>query len=264
MLVAFSIIAVLAFVAERLWPARPQALFRPGLVTDGIYLVINVVLRIAFTNTLAMGVSRVGQQLLPRYTVSVLSDAPFWVQTVAVIVAIDFCFYWMHRAKHQWAWWWRLHETHHSSRELDWFSSVRFHPLEKILDRLLYLLPLLFLGVSDAALLVLSILDATVATFAHANTTFRIGPLIYLFVGPEMHRWHHARDPRFQNVNFSNNLSIFDWIFGTAYVPRQAPQEFGLDDETYPEGNIARQFTFAFRPMESVVAAPRARLAEDA
>ena len=37
-------------------------------------------------------------------------------------MAIDFCFYWMHRAKHQWAWWWRLHETHHSSRDLDWFS----------------------------------------------------------------------------------------------------------------------------------------------
>jgi hypothetical protein len=75
MLVAFSIIAVLAFVAERLWPARPQALFRPGLFTDGMYLVINIVLRIAITNTLAIAVSRVGQQLLPHYTVAVLSDA---------------------------------------------------------------------------------------------------------------------------------------------------------------------------------------------
>ena len=61
---------------------------------------------------------------------------------------------------------------------------MRFHPLEKTLDRLLYLLPFLFLGVSDGALLVLSILDATVASFAHANTTLRIGPLIYVSVGP--------------------------------------------------------------------------------
>ncbi len=68
MLVAFSIIAVLAFVAERLWPARPQALFRPGLFTDGVYLVINILLRIAITNTLAISVSRVGQQLLPKET----------------------------------------------------------------------------------------------------------------------------------------------------------------------------------------------------
>ena len=79
-----------------------------------------------------------------------------------------------------------------------------------------------------------------------------------------MHRWHHARDPRFQNVNFSNNLSIFDWMFGTAYVPRTDPREFGLDDEAYPEGNIARQFTYAFRPIESFAATPRASLAEDA
>jgi sterol desaturase/sphingolipid hydroxylase (fatty acid hydroxylase superfamily) len=263
MLLAFSIIALLAFVAERLWPARPQALFRTGFITDGIYLVINIILRIAITNTLAIAVSRAGEQLFPSYTVAVLRDAPLWVQAVAVIVVIDFCFYWMHRAKHSWAWWWRLHETHHSSRDLDWFSSVRFHPAEKILDRLLYLLPLLFLGVSDAALVILSIVDATVASFSHANTRLRIGPLIYVFVGPEMHRWHHARDIRFQNVNFSNNLSIFDWLFGTAYVPPEAPREFGLDDEAYPEGNIARQFTYAFRPMKPALATPRVPLAED-
>jgi sterol desaturase/sphingolipid hydroxylase (fatty acid hydroxylase superfamily) len=143
---------------------------------------------------------------------------------------------------------------------------VRFHPVEKILDRFLYLFPLLFLGVSDTALLVLSILDATVASLSHANTTLRIGPLIYIFVGPEMHRWHHARDIRFQSVNFSNNLSIFDWIFGTAYVPREAPREFGLDDEAYPEGNIARQFAYAFRPMapSAALATSRVPLAEDA
>jgi sterol desaturase/sphingolipid hydroxylase (fatty acid hydroxylase superfamily) len=141
---------------------------------------------------------------------------------------------------------------------------VRFHPVEKTLDRLLYLLPLLFLGVSDAALLILSIVDATVASFSHANTTLRIGPLIYIFVGPEMHRWHHARDVRSQNANFSNNLSIFDWLFGTAYVPRELPRECGLDDEAYPEGNIARQFTYAFRPLEPAAAPIRVPLAKDA
>jgi lathosterol oxidase len=154
----------------------------------------------------------------------------------------------MHRAKHRFDWWWRLHETHHSSRELDWFSSVRFHPLEKILDRTIYLAPLLVLGVSDEALLLLAALDAGIASFSHANVSFRLGPLIYVFVGPEMHRWHHSRHPEAQRRNFSNNLSIFDWIFGTAWVPAEAPTEFGTDEADFPEGNIVKQFFYAFRP----------------
>ena len=82
---------------------------------------------------------------------------------------------------------------HHSSQDLDWFSSVRFHTLEKILDRTIYLAPLLFFGVSDEAVLaklVLAGLDAVVATISHANVRLRIGPLIYL----EMHRLHHPHE----------------------------------------------------------------------
>ena len=48
---------------------------------------------------------------------------------------------------------------------------------EKLLDRTIYLVPLLFLGVSDAALLVLAGVDAAVSTFSHSNLDWRIGPL---------------------------------------------------------------------------------------
>jgi len=52
---------------------------------------------------------------------------------------------------------------------------------------------------------------------------------------------------RAQRCNFGNNLSIFDWLFGTAVLPDTLPEAFGLDDEAYPEGNIVRQFFYAFR-----------------
>jgi sterol desaturase/sphingolipid hydroxylase (fatty acid hydroxylase superfamily) len=81
----------------------------------------------------------------------------------------------------------------------------------------------------------------------HANVRVRLGPLIYLFVGPEMHRWHHARDPREARCNYGNNLSIFDWIFGTARVPRNDPAAFGIEDDAYPYGNVVRQTLYAFR-----------------
>jgi sterol desaturase/sphingolipid hydroxylase (fatty acid hydroxylase superfamily) len=247
LILVFSIVAAVAFTLERISPAQPQPILRAGFLTDGFYVVLNVCLRFVFTGSVALAVENAGRQVLPSAAVAVLRDHPLWLQAVVVIVVIDFFFYWMHRLKHRWDWWWRLHETHHSSRNLDWFSSVRFHPLEKILDRTIYLAPLLFLGVSDEALLILAGLDAVVATLSHANVRFRIGPLIYVFVGPEMHRWHHARARAGQGCNFGNNLSIFDWLFGTAHLPSAAPTEFGVDDEAYPEGNILRQFLYAFR-----------------
>lgn len=265
MLVAYSIIAALAMTAERLLPARKQPFFRRGLFTDGFYVVISIGVRIAFTNTIAIAFTRFGTEVLPDWVpIAVLSQQPVWLQAAVVIVVLDFFFYWMHRAKHHWDWWYRLHETHHSSRELDWFSSVRFHPLEKVVDRCIYLFPLVFLGVGEEALLVLSIVDAAIASLSHSNTRLRIGPLIYVFVGPEMHRWHHANDGEAQRSNFGNNLSIFDWIFGTARLRGEEPKEFGIGEPDFPEGNLLKQLVFAFRPFPPKEAAAATRLVSEA
>lgn len=247
LLTIFAAIGLVFVVAERLDPAHPQLILRRGLFTDGIYCAVSIAIRIIVNGTLAIAVSRLGSEALPGHAIGLLRDHPVWAQSVAVIFVLDLVFYVIHRLKHRWRWWWRLHETHHSSRDLDWFSSVRFHPLEKLLDRTLYLVPLLFLGVSEQALLVLAALDALIASFSHSNLNWRIGPLIYVFVGPEMHRWHHSRDPRRQNCNFGNNLSIFDWAFGTAYISPENPAAFGVSDPNYPEGSFPKQFLYAFR-----------------
>jgi sterol desaturase/sphingolipid hydroxylase (fatty acid hydroxylase superfamily) len=262
LLLSFAIVSVLAFAAERLAPERSQPVLRRGFATDCVYVVMNVLLRVLFTNTLAVAMVAAGRNLFPRAAIGVLSDAPLWVQSVAVIVVLDFCFYWMHRAKHHWPWWWRLHETHHSSRELDWFSSVRFHPFEKILDRVLYLLPLTVLGVGEAALLVLATVDAAVASFAHANLRVRCGPLNYVLMTPELHRWHHATEPAAQRTNFGNNLSVFDWLFGSARLVRERPRAFGLD-APYPDEGFVAQFLWAFRrhPRQAGLAASGGRAA---
>jgi sterol desaturase/sphingolipid hydroxylase (fatty acid hydroxylase superfamily) len=250
MLAVFAVIAALAFTIERIDPARPQPVRRRGFFTDCVYCVTSVAVRALVNGTLAIGLSRLGEELLPGYAIGVLRDRPVWVQTVAIILALDLVFYVLHRFKHRSGWLWRLHETHHSSEDLDWFSSVRFHPLEKLFDRTIYLFPLLFLGVSETALLILAAVDAAIASFSHANVSWRIGPLIYVFVGPEMHRWHHSSDPLHHGCNFGNNLSVFDWLFGTAFLSREEPKAFGLNDRRFPEGSFGRQFLYAFRPRE--------------
>ncbi len=248
MLKIFAAIALVFFILERFLPARRQPLLRPGVIADGLYVPIHYLMRVAISFVLADALSDLGRQVLPGGR-GLLTDLPVWAQAAVVLVVLDLFFYVMHRLKHRWHWWWRLHETHHSSPNLDFLASVRFHPLEKVIDRLVFLLPLTLFGASEPALLIWSSVDVFFGMLNHANVRVRLGPLIYLFVGPEMHRWHHARDPLRRDVNFGNNLSIFDWMFGTAALAPDDPVEFGIDDQAiYPQGNIWRQWLFAFRP----------------
>ena len=42
----------------------------------------------------------------------------------------------------------------------------------------------------------------------------------FFFQRPEMHRIHHLSDMNCQSCNFSDKLSIWDWLLGTAYLPK--------------------------------------------
>jgi len=252
----FAAIGVLAFLFERLFPQRTQAILRKGLVTDCLYVPMHFALRVLVSFFLAAELTAVGREIYPNLT-DLVRAYPVWFQVIVLLVTLDLVFYVMHRAKHRYRWWWRLHETHHSSEDLDFMSSVRFHPFEKILDRLIYMFPLTVLGADEAALVVWSAVEVLSGVLIHANTRFRIGPLIYLFVGPEMHQWHHALAREHHDTNFGNVLSIFDWLFGTAYLDSTRPDAFGIPVPAYPQDNIVQQFLFAFRPVPEVVSGYR-------
>ncbi|MEM9921588.1 MAG: sterol desaturase family protein [Bacteroidota bacterium] len=81
------------------------------------------------------------------------------------------------------------------------------------------------LGAFDIQLLEGSSLGLKASFFGSATILgiFAFGPLMkYLFNSPEMHIWHHAYDlpeDRQRGVNFGITLAIWDYIFGTAYIP---------------------------------------------
>jgi sterol desaturase/sphingolipid hydroxylase (fatty acid hydroxylase superfamily) len=68
-----------------------------------------------------------------------------------------------------------------------------------------------------------------------------LGPVMkYLFNSPEMHIWHHVHDlPKGYNhgINFGITLAIWDYIFGTASVPKDGRDiELGFPgDQEFPE-----------------------------
>jgi hypothetical protein len=50
-----------------------------------------------------------------------------------------------------------------------------------------------------------------------------------------MHQWHHSDDRAVFYANYSTKFAVWDWLFGTAYLPgRKKPARFGLPYD-YPK-----------------------------
>jgi sterol desaturase/sphingolipid hydroxylase (fatty acid hydroxylase superfamily) len=73
---------------------------------------------------------------------------PAWIQFVIGLVLVDLWMYWWHRINHSVPLLWRFHAVHHSDRELDATSAVRFHTGEIVFSGIARLLVLPLLGVS--------------------------------------------------------------------------------------------------------------------
>lgn len=164
-------------------------------------------------------------------------DWPLWAQVLAIVLAVDFVRYWVHRAFHTYGPLWRLHEVHHSPDILYALNVGRFHPLEKALHFACDSVPFLALGVAPQALAGYYLLYAVNGFFQHSNVRLRYGWLNYLVGSAETHRWHHARDPRQANCNFGNTTIVWDLLFRTWFLPAERPvDEIGIMNRAYPKG----------------------------
>ncbi|MGK0363579.1 MAG: sterol desaturase/sphingolipid hydroxylase (fatty acid hydroxylase superfamily) [Saprospiraceae bacterium] len=81
---------------------------------------------------------------------------------------------------------------------------------------------------------------------ASAIGALALGPIMRkLFNSPEMHIWHHAYNlpkERQTGVNFGITLAIWDYIFGTAYIPHDGRDiRLGFPGiEEFPEDFVAQ------------------------
>lgn len=166
--------------------------------------------------------------LIPQYSHRV-GDLPWWGQLGLFFIINDFGRYWLHRWYHQFDFLWRIHRVHHTVREMDALSTFRVHVLEGVFKYGLLVLPFHLFGIDRWVLVTYSSLDILKGFWHHANLRNYIGPLNYILNSPELHWWHHAVEGRGQRSNYGSVLSIWDWLFGTAYWPRgQWPERVGV------------------------------------
>ena len=177
-----------------------------------------------------------------------IGKLPVTAQFVFFLIEHDFYIYWFHRWQHHSKILWRIHEAHHSNKEVDWLSGARSHALEILINQTVEFLPIILLGASPVIPVIKGAVDAVWGMYIHSNINVKSGFLQFFINGPEMHRWHHSdKVVSVYNKNFSTKLAIWDWIFKTAYKPGSAkPEHYGLSEVDFPK-NYFKQQLFAFR-----------------
>ena len=261
-MIGLLVLGVVFGALEWLRPARTgQGLRRPGLATDLTYwfftpLVTKSLTRVGIVLALIVvalfaGVPidkpHIEEFLRPR---GLLAQQPWPLQLLQMLLIADLLAYFTHRAFHR-GWLWRFHAIHHSSTHVDWLSSVRLHPVNDLLTRLAQAIPIVLLGFDPTLLAAYVPILTFYALFVHANVPWSFGPLRYVLASPAFHRWHHAADEQGLNRNFAGLFPFIDVAFGTFYMPRHAPERFGIPDDDVPP-TIAAQLVYPFRRRASV------------
>ena len=216
-LIIIVVIFVIFSGVEHFFPLRKQKLFRQGWATDVTHFAMNQI-------WVKVGVAITSIPLLLLFRGAVhpalqgaIAQQPGWLQFLEALLVAELSFYIIHRLAHTMPWLWRFHVIHHSSSELDWLASFRFHPVEMIVSKVFVGVPLVLLGFTKEIFGVYIFVSAFQALFVHANVRFRFPVLRWIIGTPEFHHWHHSQDPDAQNKNFGQPL--IDHLFGTLYLP---------------------------------------------
>lgn len=234
--------AIVIIIAERRWPYDRQKLLRDGLALDliGYALVQSFVLGFVIRGLVgwidhATGASSHG----------LVGDWPFAAQVLLFVVTHDLYIYWFHRLQHSIPLLWRVHEAHHSAKQIDWIAGSRSHALEIVINQTIELGAMVLLGAGPDVILCKGAISIVWGMWIHANVDVHTGRLQSFVNGPEMHRWHHAIDFEPPGRNFATKFAVWDFVFGTATRPTTKPSGYGLA-EPFPRGFL-RQQAHAFR-----------------
>lgn len=153
---------------------------------------------------------------------------------------LEFCYYWYHRAAHQYRWLWATHSVHHSSRYFNLSAAYRLGWTGLLSGNFLFFLPLCWLGFHPLAVMTGLGLNLLYQFWIHTELIPKLGPLEWIFNTPSHHRVHHAANPEYVDRNYGGVLILCDRLFGTFTAERpQLRPRYGLTDQWYSTNPVA-------------------------
>ena len=151
-----------------------------------------------------------------------------WLYWIALLLAEDFTYYWLHRVDHHCRLFWAVHVTHHSSEEFNLtvgFRSSVFQPLY----RFVYFIPLAFLGFRSMDIFLMYSATQIYGILIHTQLITQLGWLEYVLVTPSHHRVHHGSNVEYLDKNLGMVFIFWDKLFGT-FTPEMKTVRYGLTE----------------------------------
>jgi sterol desaturase/sphingolipid hydroxylase (fatty acid hydroxylase superfamily) len=251
----------LRFVLQR------RILLHPSSVLDYKLYATNSVLFFTIMGAMVVGSgfwTLAGLRLM--FGTGATGGTPCWwlfVLTTAVqVIALDFGYWFAHWLFHRSSVLWEFHKVHHSAAVMTPATEWRQHPVELIAFPLVFGLTagvsygvLVYLFGSGAQALGLFgqnvILLAHLATFHHIRHSHVWLPFTgvwgKLLHSPAHHQIHHSASEQHFGKNLGFLLSIWDWMFGTLYMPNRCERlVLGIGPEGATHDRLSRVY---FQPL---------------
>jgi sterol desaturase/sphingolipid hydroxylase (fatty acid hydroxylase superfamily) len=235
-----------AFLFPRVVYGHPSALldYRFYLVSA----LLNVLLFVPMLAGVGVLAEKMGKGVLIGYLAweppATLPVPALFAAALGFYLLHDFMNYCSHVLLHKVPLLWSFHQVHHSAEVLTPITAYRAHPLEFFMTAILRV-PVIGLAfvfyehIAPQDLAVTTIFGVSLVGFMyglsglhlqHSHLPISYGPLLdRVLVTPIVHQTHHSLDPRHHDKNFGVKFALWDWLFGTLYVPdRHECLQFGL------------------------------------
>ena len=177
---------------------------------------------------------------------------------VAIAIALmDYTLYWWHVLLHRVPALWRMHAPHHTDRDLDASTGVRFHFTEFLASIPWRSAQVMVIGVTPRALALWQTLTLAEVLFHHSNLRLPRAferHLSRIVVTPRLHGMHHSVLESERDTNFSSGLSVWDRLHGTAY-PGLGRDDvaIGLPGYRSPwDATLLETLTMPFEPQQAL------------
>jgi sterol desaturase/sphingolipid hydroxylase (fatty acid hydroxylase superfamily) len=176
---------------------------------------------------------------LKNFLRSAILGKPSLLQTgmyfIVIFIIEDFMFYIIHYTEHKIPLLWHFHKVHEITTVLTPFARMCHHPLALIYSTIFHAF---IAGILYGSFLYLFKVDSlTEPFFLFLILTFTLQGLLitlqhtqywicfptvlsHIFISPAQHQIHHSNAPEHFDKNFGRSLAIWDYLFGTLYIPK--------------------------------------------
>ena len=200
---------------------------------------------------------------------------PAWtiltMATLFELLAYEFAYWFSHYLFHRIPALWEFHKVHHSAEVLTTFTELRQHPVEILaFMNVIALATGAVFGVMTYAfgpgIRPFTLLNGNIllmgflVTYGHLRHSHMWIPFTgvagRLLQSPAHHQIHHSDNPKHWDKNLGFALALWDWIFGTLYLPTKTREtiHFGVAPDEGDYSTVARSFTTPFARLGGQVA----------